>query len=776
MLAFVLTLLFMLSALPAWSATYYVRPGGNDNNSCNSALTDNDNNAKQTIQNVVNNCPVAGDVVIVHGGTYASFSTVTLIPSNRNGGSWSNTTTIRAAPGETVTLQGELDIHDDARYWVIEGFIIDAGDTQEVAVLIGSAAFIRFRDVEVKNARHSGMLGCSNGCELLNVKSHHNGVGPNTKCDNPPVNGGQCHGIYMSPQGSFLIDGGEFHHNEGWGLHFYPDPENGTIRNIRTYENGLFGLGFIFGNGGHLVYNNLVYDNGHAGIQSNRPTQIYHNTLYGNDGDGLLLWGSGHVVHNNIIYNNAGTIAQDASNTVSHNLTENPGFSLAGSGDFHVAEGGPACGIGLNLAGTVDVDLEGNARTPPYDVGAYVCTANQPPPQPPTGIVAKYTCDEGSGLTVGDSIGTHHAMRNTEGWGAGLIGPFSCSFNGAQWAEITDTSGMNPTNHFTIFATINATTTDTVVGGIFSRGDSYALEILANGNPRCFFYTGAQHIFATAPVNVLSAGGMTRKVGCTKDLVGLRILVDNVEVRFVPTTASISYTLSANAQIGRAGDTSFTGDKFIGRIDQLYVMDDLCGPSCFTNFYNEQLPQPGTVSSHWRFYQADAPEGTTIAGQGVDAPNIVQARGGKLRMRLNAKRNGLLITGHPTLECNLNGASFVTLTTSCAINPACIATDSVKNSGDPTTDLDLPNDGFTFVPGIFEVDSVGVQTVAIADGQVTEAEFGLAFNQGLEDEDEVSCRIAGLDSYPSVLPKIIMDVPMAESNLKGGTFIGITTR
>src|SRR6266478_7394527 len=52
--------------------TYYVRPGGDDSNSCSQAQTDNDAHAKKSIQDALS-CPAfdsTGNTVIVHGGTY----------------------------------------------------------------------------------------------------------------------------------------------------------------------------------------------------------------------------------------------------------------------------------------------------------------------------------------------------------------------------------------------------------------------------------------------------------------------------------------------------------------------------------------------------------------------------------------------------------------------------------------------------------------------------------------------------------------------------------
>ena len=75
-----------------------------------------------------------------------------------------------------------------------------------------------------------------------------------------------------------LIEGGKFHHNEGWGLHLYSGPTNQTVRSACAYENGHTGIGLIHGKN-NQAYNNRSYNNGGQGIWD---VNDKNNMVYGN--------------------------------------------------------------------------------------------------------------------------------------------------------------------------------------------------------------------------------------------------------------------------------------------------------------------------------------------------------------------------------------------------------------------------------------------------------------------------------------------------------------
>ncbi len=119
-------------------------------------------------------------------------------------------------------------------------------------------------------------LGAASGginSEFINVNVHHNGFG----CWAP----GFCHGMYIDE--GILINGGEYHHNESFGIHCYDQCVNATIRNVRAYSNGATGIGvFGFANANVSVYNNIAYDNGGYGISASAGGNYYNNTVINN--------------------------------------------------------------------------------------------------------------------------------------------------------------------------------------------------------------------------------------------------------------------------------------------------------------------------------------------------------------------------------------------------------------------------------------------------------------------------------------------------------------
>jgi parallel beta-helix repeat protein len=318
--------LLALWAVGAEAATYYVRTDGRDSHSCIKAQTDDNAHAKRTIQAGVNCLSSAGDTLIIHGGTY---NENVLTPKNLTGASWNTPVTIKAAPGESVTVYGYFGIADGNRYVVVDGFVVDAHDASHTAMYTDLADHIRFQNMEWKNARHSGFQGCGNPspgfCEFINLRVHSNGKGPNTAC-NSQAKGGQCHGIYIHGS-NLLFDGVESHDNAGIGIHLSYTTSNNTIRNSKIYNNEIAGIGIAWGKGGFLLYNNIIYNNG-SGISLHNAgsSRIYNNITYGNSGNGIRLEGSGYSVKNNIAYNNDGDIEDLSGNTLSDNLTSNPSF------------------------------------------------------------------------------------------------------------------------------------------------------------------------------------------------------------------------------------------------------------------------------------------------------------------------------------------------------------------------------------------------------------------------------------------------------------------
>jgi parallel beta-helix repeat protein len=300
--------------------TYYVATNGNDGNSCSQS------SPCRTINHGVTKLQ-PGDTLTIRGGIYNEE-----VKNIRSGTSWSNPVTITVYPGETVTIPRITFLSTNV-YVVIDGtpgtFIVDAKQYWSVAIQAVTAGYLRFKNLELKNAQTQGIGGCSKPgpghCEFINLKVHDNGL---VHCGKPGFHygHGQCHGIY-SDGDSNLVDGGEYYRNNGLGIHLRLYPTNWIVRNTRLYDNTNGGLIETSG-GNNMYYNNIVYNNsGWGGIAVMSNAFIYNNTIYGNKGKGIYARYGGNHIRNNIVYNNAPNFVLEQPSSQAendHNLTANP--------------------------------------------------------------------------------------------------------------------------------------------------------------------------------------------------------------------------------------------------------------------------------------------------------------------------------------------------------------------------------------------------------------------------------------------------------------------
>src|SRR5882724_8602141 len=329
-------------AVSAEAAIYYVRPGGSDSHSCGQAQTDNDANAKRTIQNVTDTCPSAGDSIIVHGGIYNEGVEVTASRQGTGG----NPITIRNAPGETVWIYGGIGFTDHLlgggtgpnRYWTLDGINVDARDQRSFPIWSdGDVYYLVLKNLEVTGSNGDGAIGIGGDGDtyhqILNVKVHDNN-GPNSACRDPS-HGGGCHGIYL--HGNYnIVDGVEAYNNPfGNGLTMYGvpiAPRGNILRNSKFHHNGFNGIQVTYAPDTQ-IYNNLFYSQvsgaSGIGVEGANNTTVYNNTIYGNSGAGLRIRddASNTIARNNIIYNNGGNIDNGSGSTIlSNNLTADPRF------------------------------------------------------------------------------------------------------------------------------------------------------------------------------------------------------------------------------------------------------------------------------------------------------------------------------------------------------------------------------------------------------------------------------------------------------------------
>jgi hypothetical protein len=285
---------------------------------------------------------------------YPNPSTARVIPS---GTSWSNVVTIKAAPGETPITQGWY--FHQGHYIEVDGenrMVLDGQSRPDSFGILVGDDHIRLKNFELKNFTRIAILGGCSFCEYINLHVHHNG----------------SHGLYT--EGPALVDGGEWHHMGGgvvsyggYGLHFYPNPHDITVRNVSIHDNL---QGGIFSRNNISVSNSLIYNNRGNGIWHNRAGRFFNNTIYSN-GEAGLRCKDGNEIRNNIVYSNGGGSITCSGNH-SNNFTSDPRFVDRSGGDFHLQAGSPAIDAGMPLP-EVPCDFDGNKRPAgsASDIGAY---------------------------------------------------------------------------------------------------------------------------------------------------------------------------------------------------------------------------------------------------------------------------------------------------------------------------------------------------------------------------------------------------------------------
>jgi parallel beta-helix repeat protein len=227
---------------------------------------------------------------------------------------------------------------------------------------------IRVKNVEIKNARNSGVFGVGSHHEFINCLVHHNGK---RILD---------HGLYMTPTDS-LIDQCTVYNNAGYGIHIYGgNAKNLVVRNSTVYNHPEAGIIIASGSEDVKVYNNIVRHNaGYGGILIDKAlrAKVLNNTVYANSGAGIVVSstdGRDTVIKNNILFQNKGPSLSDrgARTVQSHNLTADPQFENGSIGDFRLRAGSPAIDAGVTLS-EVPTDSKGTPRPrgTEYDVGAF---------------------------------------------------------------------------------------------------------------------------------------------------------------------------------------------------------------------------------------------------------------------------------------------------------------------------------------------------------------------------------------------------------------------
>lgn len=310
-------------------------------------------------------------------------TTVHVAPGAYEGGFM---TTASGAPGEPIRyvsdvrggariVPAEKSTHDIAwenrgAYVTIDGFEVDGSEIRAgVRWRLGLYTAGSHSVIEDSNVHHvANTVPCtSQGGAGIEGDSYYGGadivLSQNVVHDIGPRSCKFIHGLYQTASGRVVNN--IVYHVSGWGIHLWHDVHSVAVAN-NTVFNCLQG-GILVGGGDYVrttgpadhitVANNIVFDNAGFGIAETGETGLHnlytHNLSDGNGRDWRLLTSS------------PDRFAVEANPDFVHYLPD-------GGGNYHLAQGSPAIGAGLEaVAPPVDLDGVPRRQSSNCDMGAY---------------------------------------------------------------------------------------------------------------------------------------------------------------------------------------------------------------------------------------------------------------------------------------------------------------------------------------------------------------------------------------------------------------------
>ncbi len=211
-----------------------------------------------------------------------------------------------------------------------------------------------------------------------------------------------------------------------------------TLSNCLIRSNSADGIGLHGGT--TTVYNCTVVANGDDGIDAGNNNATVVNSIIANNGDyGFSRQSDGDGTFSNfynLLHNNTSGNYNGASTGVGE-ISSDPLF--VGGSDYHLQSGSPAIDAGADLSGTVDNDMDGNARPngSSHDMGAYENT-------PSTDYYVRSDgsdSNSGTGPTAGEAWATvEHAAEQSIAAGS-IVHVQAGTYAGAISAGVSGNSG-----------------------------------------------------------------------------------------------------------------------------------------------------------------------------------------------------------------------------------------------------------------------------------------------------------------------------------------------
>lgn len=391
---FSLLLLFTCIALASMAgvsdaqSTYYVSPTGSDSSSGSASAP------FLTIQHAAD-LVNPGDTVIVEDGVYTGVGTGTACAAQSTkpivcitrGGTSTAPVTFRSQNLHGAKLDGQNNTSTDgiriisgANYVVVDGFEIYGmgngnGSSSGVELYSGGAGSVIRRN-HIHDIGHM-CTGTTNGEVGIFIEQPNIVVTQNILHDigrymvgengcTVGYSGSTDHGIYNNGSSSSGIPGANgtliannifYNLTRGWGVQAYP----GNLTGVTIVNNT-----FAFPN---------PYQYGHIIIGANTTNMVIQNNIFYAPNNAAIDYYSGTQtnlqVTNNLVYNASLFTSTPSGATISSIIYADPLMvSTASPYDFHLTSGSPAINAGVTLS-SVPTDFDGNARTSPWDIGAY---------------------------------------------------------------------------------------------------------------------------------------------------------------------------------------------------------------------------------------------------------------------------------------------------------------------------------------------------------------------------------------------------------------------
>ena len=426
--AYLVVILIWPVSLWANDTTYYVDkllPGSNSNNGTSTATP------FLTVLKCIQTATLPGDTCLIKNGTYSNEALGNIV---NNGGTSGHPITYKAYPGHTPVISWTDNTNSNNRillnhstatctssppgWYVFEGLEISNGYN---GIKINCAHDVVIRNNHIHDTWYPGILipaGLNNTIDRNRV--HH--AGDFSGAVDPSTGQTHTHCFYLNGTG-YVITNNLIYDCYLYGMQLKattlgdptssPAPSQSYVSFSGLIANNT--IAYTVTRGGLVLYNvggtinnttienNIFYEN--VQLSGNTAPQGVH--FYG--GTGSRCPACVATIRNNLWFATGNmsttfTMAGDllsnplpAGVTITNTTNANPLFingpsTIPAAPNFHLSTSpiaSPAIGIGFNLTGVVTTDLDGAARTAPYDDGAYVATASPSdttPPATPTGL------------------------------------------------------------------------------------------------------------------------------------------------------------------------------------------------------------------------------------------------------------------------------------------------------------------------------------------------------------------------------------------------------